>query len=406
MIHPTVIAPPPEIGQIVTVRQRRYAVADVQQSAIPYDVLTQSRNSYHHLVTLSSIEDDAMGETLQVIWELEVNARVNEKSGLPNPSGFDPPAKFDAFLNAVRWGAISSADVRALQSPFRSGITIEDYQLDPLVRAIQMPRANLLIADDVGLGKTIEAGLIVQELLLRNRAQIVLIVCPSSLQIQWRDQMREKFGLEFRIVDSDLMRTLRRTRGIHTNPWSHFPRLITSIDFLKRDRPMRLFKELLPADDEPRYPRRFDILIIDEAHNIAPVGRGKYATDSLRTLAIRTIAPHFEHKLFLTATPHNGYKESFTALLELLDNQRFARGIEPAREQLQLVMVRRMKSELPAQFDGTPRFPKRHIQAIEVAYTDEEKQAHAWLQEYTELRQQSSNDAVERYATEFMMKML
>lgn len=369
----------PEIGQIVTVRQRRYVVSDIQQSTIPLEVLSKNGDKPQHLISLSSIEDDALGETLQVIWEIEPDARINEKSGLPDPAGFDSPIKFDAFINAVRWGAISSADIRSLQAPFRSGITIEDYQLDPLVRAVQMPRANLLVADDVGLGKTIEAGLIIQELLLRNRARTVLIVCPSSLQIQWRDQMRDKFGLEFRIVDAELMRTLRRTRGLHTNPWSHFPRLITSIDFLKRDRPMRLFKEILPAEDEPKYPRKFDILIIDEAHNIAPVGRGKYATDSLRTLAIRTIAPNFEHKLFLTATPHNGYKESFTALLELLDNQRFARGIEPDRQQLQLVMVRRMKSELPPQFDGTPRFPKRSIQAIEVSYSDEEKKAHTWL---------------------------
>ena len=65
---------------------------------------------------------------------------------------------------------------------------------------------------------------------------------------------------------------------------------------------------------------------MDEAHNVAPAGRGRYAIDSLRTAAIRTLAPHFEHKLFLTATPHNGYPESFSALLELLDNQRFARG--------------------------------------------------------------------------------
>lgn len=396
----------PEIGQIVTVRQRRYVVSDIQQSTIPLEVLSKNGDKPQHLISLSSIEDDALGETLQVIWEIEPDARVNEMSGLPDPAGFDSPKKFDAFLNAVRWGAISSADIRSLQAPFRSGITIEDYQLDPLVRAVQMPRANLLVADDVGLGKTIEAGLIVQELLLRSRARTVFIVCPSSLQIQWRDQMRDKFGLEFRIVDAELMRTLRRTRGLHTNPWSHFPRLITSIDFLKRDRPMRLFKEILPSEDEPKYPRKFDILIIDEAHNIAPVGRGKYATDSLRTLAIRTIAPNFEHKLFLTATPHNGYKESFTALLELLDNQRFARGIEPDRQQLQLVMVRRMKSELPPQFDGTPRFPKRSIQAIEVSYSDEEKKAHTWLQEYTELRQQNPKDAIERYATEFMMKML
>jgi hypothetical protein len=76
------------------------------------------------------------------------------------------------------------------------------------------------------------------------------------------------------------------------------------------------------------------------------------------TAAVRLLEPHFEHKLFLTATPHNGYPESFTALLELLDNQRFARGVEPDRNQLQVVMVRRLKRELPPQFDGTPRFPR------------------------------------------------
>jgi superfamily II DNA or RNA helicase len=87
---------------------------------------------------------------------------------------------------------------------------------------------------------------------------------------------------------------------------------------LKRERPLRLFREVLPQEGESIYPRRFDLLILDEAHNCAPSGRSKYATDSLRTEAVRLLAPHFEHKLFLTATPHNGYPESFTALLELL----------------------------------------------------------------------------------------
>ena len=90
----------------------------------------------------------------------------------------------------MRWGAITSADSQALQAPFRSGITIEDYQLDPVVRRLAMPRVNLLIADDVGLGKTIEAGLVVQELILRHRARTVIIVCPASLassgEARWR----------------------------------------------------------------------------------------------------------------------------------------------------------------------------------------------------------------------------
>ena len=402
----TVFTAVPEQGQLVKVRQRTYVVTEVARSGLPADALSPTRNGAQHLVTLSSLEDDALGEELQVVWELEPGTEIHEKAQLPVPADFDPPARLDAFLDAVRWGAASTADVRSIQAPFRTGAEHEDYQLDPVVRAIQMPRANLLIADDVGVGKTIEAGLVILELILRHRARRVLAVCPSSLQIKWRDEMRDKFGLDFRIVDSDLFRELRRTRGLRVNPWTHFPRLITSIDFLKRDRPLRLFREALPQGEQPTYPRRFDVLVVDEAHNVAPAGRGHYAIDSLRTAAIRALAPHFEHKLFLTATPHNGYKESFSALLELLDNQRFARDVPPDRNQLAAVMVRRMKYELAKKWDGTPRFPPRKLEAIEVPYSAEEKRIHAALQEYTRLRQSGAASHLEQYATEFVLKLL
>lgn len=75
----------------------------------------------------------------------------------------------------------------------------------------------------------------------------------------------------------------------------------------------RLFREMLPGPDEPTLARTFDLLILDEAHNCAPSGRGRYTTDSPRTQALRLLVPHFEHKLFLTATPHNGHPESFAA---------------------------------------------------------------------------------------------
>ncbi|WP_434130695.1 DISARM system SNF2-like helicase DrmD [Methylocaldum sp. GT1BB] len=331
---------------------------------------------------------------------------VHEKSTLPEPDSFDHPKRLQAFLDAVRWGAISQADDRALQSPFRSGIEIDEYQLDPVVRALSMPRVNLLIADDVGLGKTIEAGLVIREMILRHRVRSVLIVCPSSLQVQWKEEMRDKFGLEFRIVDSESISQLRRKRGIHVNPWSHFPRLITSIDFLKRERPLRSFRETLPVGDQPTYPRAYDLLIVDEAHNVAPSGRGKYATDSMRTLAIRSLAPHFEHKLFLSATPHNGYRESFAALLELLDSQRFARAVTPDRTQLDAVMVRRMKSELKLCWDGSRRFAERVVQHLEVPYTDEERKAHHALQQYSELRLKHAASDGERMAAEFVLKLL
>ena len=400
------VTPVPEPGQLVDVRRRRYVVIDITQSPLPPDILTTGNLQRQHLVTLSSVEDDALGEELQVIWEIEPGAAAIDKTPLPQPVGFDTPQRLDTFLNAVHWGAASSADVKAIQAPFRSGIDLEDYQLDPVARAIQMPRVNLLIADDVGLGKTIEAGLVAQELIIRHRARRILVVCPAALQVQWHDQMRDKFGLEFRIVESELMKALRRERGLHVNPWTHFPRLITSIDFLKRERPLRLFSEILPAEGESVYPRKFDLLILDEAHNVAPSGRGRYATDSLRTLALRRLTPHFEHKLFLSATPHNGYRESFTALLELLDNQRFARGVEPDHEQLNAIMVRRLKSELPKKWDGTPRFPQRQIDAIPVEYTQKERDIHQLLQQYSQRRLEYAADATELYATEFVVKLL
>src|SRR5919197_2153550 len=253
----------PEQGQLVQVRERRWVVAEIEADELRGDPLEPAAEP-QHLVTLRSVEDDAEpDESLQVVWEIEPGARVFERSALPQPDALDDPKRFDAFLDAVRWGSSSSADPKQLLAPFQSGVEIDWYQLDPLVRAIRMPRVSLLIADDVGLGKTIEAGLVAQELILRYRARRIVVVTPADLQRQWKEEMRDKFGLEFRIVDRELVRRLRRERGIHVNPWTHFPRLITSIDYLKREGPLRLFREILPGPRDPVFPRWFDLLIAD-----------------------------------------------------------------------------------------------------------------------------------------------
>lgn len=395
----------PAPGQLVTVRNRQWVTADVQRGSVASSDPNRFTGKAPHLVSLVSIEDDAHDEELRVIWELESGAVVHDTAVLPTPErGFDEPAELDAFLHALRWGAIASADRRVLAAPFRSGIELDEYQLDPVVRALSMPRTNLLIADDVGLGKTIEAGLVIQELMLRHRARNALIVCPAGLTIQWQDELRDKFGLDFRIVNTELLKELRRSRGLYTNPWSHYPRLIVSIDWLKRDRPMRLLREFLPTKAD--YPRKIDLLLVDEVHTCAPGGRGRYAVDSLRTKAIRTLAPHCEHRLFLSATPHNGYLESFTALLELLDDQRFARGVRPDEAQLRRVMVRRMKSELKARWDGTPRFGRRTLDYLEVTYSVEEQRTHQILINYASSRRGSGPDKAAAAAANFVTTLL
>jgi superfamily II DNA or RNA helicase len=390
---------PPEIGQLVEVRRRQWVVSDVESSAVSDNMLSSDQR----LVRLASVDEDSLGEELQVVWQLEPGARVVEQSGLPKLNGYDDPERLEAFLDAVRWGAATNADRSFLQAPFRSGVSIEDYQLDPLVRAIDMARANLLIADDVGLGKTIEAGLVIQELLVRHRARTVLVVCPSSLQIKWKNEMQEKFGLEFRIVDTDYLKALRREQGLRANPWTSFPRLIASMDWMKSGEGLRLAKDILPP--HATYPRKFDILVVDEAHNVAPSIAANYAVESLRTRLIRTLAPHFENRLFLTATPHNGYTESFTALLELLDDQRFARTVSPDEKHLQRVMVRRLKSDLVDE-KGNPIYAKRRILALEVDYTAEEREMHRLLQAYAASREKSVTGTRLRYGTDFIHTLL
>ena len=387
----------PEPGQLVEARRRQWVVADVVSSQLATNAALQN------LVTLSSIDEDGLGEELEVIWEIEPGAHTIERAGLPSISGQDDPNTLEAFLDAVRWGAATNADRGFLQAPFRSGVSIEDFQLDPLVRAIDMARVNLLIADDVGLGKTIEAGLVIQELLLRHRARTVLIVCPASLQEKWRVEMLEKFGLEFKVVDTTYIKQLRRDRGIHANPWTSHPRLITSMDWAKSGEGVRLMRDVLPP--HVSYPRKFDILVVDEAHNVAPSAGAHYALESQRTRFIRAIGPHFQHRLFLTATPHNGYTESFTSLLELLDDQRFARNILPDEKQLSQVMIRRLKSDL-VDANGDLIYPKRVLQALPISYTEEERTIHLKLDAYCASREKTATQNGDAFGTAFTNRLL
>lgn len=347
----------PEPGQVVQVRGSVWAVTNVIAQGLPRSSADDGTARLEHVVDLQSLDEDRMGEELTVVWELEVGQSVVPDRGLPeaiDANAFDDPDMLGAFVDAVRWGTVTSADPKAFQAPFRSGATLEPYQLEPLRRALAAPRTNLLLADDVGLGKTIEAGLVIQELLLRHRARSVVIVCPPSLALKWRDEMREKFGLDFVIVDSARVSADRRTYGLAANPLRLHPRIIISMAWLPGVRAQRLLREILAdaARSGTAQSYAFDVLVVDEAHHVAPsspsaVGGGRgYAVDSQRTRALRSLAESCEHRLFLSATPHNGYTESFSALLEMIDPRRFARGASIDTTALNEVTVRRLKSQI------------------------------------------------------------
>src|SRR5690606_2360408 len=338
----------PTVGAIVTVRQRQYLVEAVVAPPEP---------GHATRVDLVCLDDDAQGRALSVLWELELGARVQqpESEGLGAVARLDPPRHFAAYLHALKWNQVTATDAALFQSPFRAGIKLFDYQLTPLQKALALPRANLFIADDVGLGKTVEAGLVLSELRLRQRVDFVLIVCPASITLQWKREMEVRFGQRFAIYDRAFVAERRRERGFGVPAWSTHNRFIISYQTLRRPE----YYEPLLAHLGSRLKK--SLIVLDEAHTAAPASSSKYAIDSRITQVARDLTPRFENRLFLSATPHNGHSNSFSALMELLDPQRFTRGvpIEKSSAALSQVMVRRLKRDLREAGLGT--FPRRRV---------------------------------------------
>ena len=343
----------PLVGQILNARGRQWLVEEVRVSD----------DGQSPLLRLACLDDDAPGRTLEMLWHLELGARVTspETAGLGAPRRLDVPSDFGAYLNALQWSTVSSADPSVFQAPFRAGIKIMAHQLTPLMKALELPRANLFIADDVGLGKTIEAGLVLQELILRQQADFVLIVCPAAICLQWRDEMMRRFGLRFEVMSRHLVARRRVERGFGVNSWATHNRFIVSHQLIRRPS----YRDPLLAHLGHRAEK--GLLILDEAHVAAPAAASRYAVDSDITRTIRDLAPKFDNRLFLSATPHNGHSNSFSALLEILDPIRFTRGFKVrGGDDLAPVMVRRLKRDLSQL--GFDRFPRRILVRLEVEH--------------------------------------
>jgi superfamily II DNA or RNA helicase len=367
----------PEPGRIVQVRQRRYLVEEVVSPVAGGDAT---------LVRLSCVDDDAQGQELEALWEVELDAEVLSGSGWDclATRGFDPPRLFSAYLHTLRWSCVTATNPRLFQSPYRAGIRIDVYQIEPLRKALLLPRVNLFIADDVGLGKTIEAGLIARELLLRKKVRDIVVACPPSVLPQWQDELEQRFGLGFEVLDKDYVLRVRRERGYGTNPWATHTRFLISHRLLIDEAYAGPLRDRL-GDFRPG-----SLLILDEAHHAAPSSGARYAIDSKITRAIRDLAPRFEHRLFLSATPHNGHSNSFSALLEILDPQRFCRGVAvKGKKLLEDVMVRRLKDDIREV--GVPGFPRRVVKQIDIDGLPPdapELRLSALLDQYRQLREQ------------------
>lgn len=255
-------------------------------------------------------------------------------------------------------------DAGTLSGALHGRVALEAYQLAPALRVLSQPRPSLLIADDVGLGKTIEAGLALLELSARGRANRVLVVTPAGLLDQWQQELKEKLGLDFVIVGNatDLAAVMTDLpAGI--SPWDALPRVLTSVDYIKKDTVRRRALR-----------KRWDLVIVDEAHALAVAGspRNPYVTQ--RTRLGEALRQGSRGLLLLTATPHNGYSHSFRSLLELVEptGATLAGDRSALQRRVGRSMVRRMKAQITRQRpDGTqqPVFPQRHVEPIVVRET-------------------------------------
>lgn len=378
--------PLPRVGMLATVRNRRGVISAVE----PFGDAKTS--SLLHLVTIEFSDADGDAEE-SLLWERERCPVVLEPNAMPRVD-VDAPMLMEEFLalqRATRWSALTP--FLSAQSPERrsepvpsapvyGAVSVDDFQLVPLARAMRMPRVSLLLADDVGLGKTIEAGLILAELIRKRRIRRVLIITPASLRTQWQQEMEEKFSLGFDILDKAATHKLQKEMGLDANPWRALPRIITSYHYLRQPDVLEQFIANCESTKErggAQLP--WDLLIVDEAHNLMPSNFGE---DSDLAKMLRLLTPYFEHRLFLTATPHNGHTRCFSGLLEQLDPVRFTQTpnfTDKERRMIGDVLIRRLKSEINEQDKGAgrvPRFANRYLEPVPLYVLRAEKDlAHA-----------------------------
>ncbi len=371
----------PRVGMLATVRNRRGVISAVEPFA------ANKSSALLHLVTIEFSDSDGDAEET-LLWERERQPVVLEPNALPRVD-VEAPMRMREFLalqRATRWTAITpflsaaSPQQRAElvpTAPVYGAVSADDFQLVPLARAMRMPRVSLLLADDVGLGKTIEAGLILAELVRKRRIRRVLIITPASLRTQWQQEMEDKFSIGFDIVDKAATHKLQKEMGLDASPWRALPRIITSYHYLRQPDVLEQFIancRSTQAHQGAQLP--WDLLIVDEAHNLMPSNFGE---DSDLADMLRLLTPWFEHRLFLTATPHNGYTRCFSGLLEQLDPVRFTRTpafTDKERKMIGDVLIRRLKSEINSQDKeaGRPqRFATCYLEPLPLYLSKPEK---------------------------------
>jgi SNF2 family DNA or RNA helicase len=348
------------VGSLVKARGREWAV------------LPESNDSLVVLRPLGGTEDEVTGIYLPL------EAVESAQFALPDPHQIGDHRSCRLLRDAVR---LSS---RACTGPFRSfaRIAVEPrpYQLVPLLMALKLDPVRLLIADDVGIGKTIEACLIARELLDRGEIERLAVLCPPHLAEQWQIELREKFRIDAELVLPSTAARLERNRHrVDQSLFDLYPHVVVSMDFIKSAQRRDDFARACP-----------ELVIVDEAHTCAATLEGRGRRHQRHELVRQLAADPTRHLLLVTATPHSGKEQAFRSLLSLLDPT-FAQLPEslagpdnaPHRRRLAVHFVQRRRADIRHFMQTETPFPQREEREVTYVLSPEYRRLFDRILRYT-----------------------
>lgn len=329
---------------------------------------------------------DTWGQTAYRVWYPEAQTVL-----LVAPDQLRPVEELRASPQEIAYitAAAKVADAleeNTLLAPIESAVIPLPHQVLTLLKAVSSDRVRLLLADEVGLGKTIEAGLIIKELKLRGLVRRVLVVAPKGLVSQWAAEMRTHFGEDFRLLLPSDFPAFRRVAG-QDNVWRMYDQIICPMDAVKPIENRRGWsKEQIAEHNRDRYEdllaANWDLIVIDEAHRMGGT------TDQVARFKLgQGLAEATPYLLLLTATPHQGKTDAFHRLISLLDKTAFPDAGSVSRDRLEPYLVRTEKRRaIDAQ--GNPLFKPRRTQLASVHWSDRhvlQRQLYEAISEYVRI---------------------
>ena len=338
--------------------------------------------------------EEKFGKGCKVLDPAELNI-VQDRSSLFNDTRL--------YLEAAFRNTPPPASVKVPMVLGKAAIHDFAFQHEPLKMALKQPRVRLLIADDVGLGKTLEAGLITSELILRHRADRILVVTTRAMLTQFQQEFWTRFAIPLARLDSSAIKRMRNSIPANYNVFEQFDRVIISIDTLKGN---QTYSNALETC-------RWNLVIIDEAHNVAERSKTTYGSVSQRAELAHLLSNTTDSLLLLTATPHDGRASSFSSLVNMLDPTRAPDPDKLKKPDIKDLVIRRFRASEEVEADFSRRVKKRIIKEISFDLTPKEDEVFKFafemqldLDTETELRSKKPKRAIDLFKTTLIKSLL